>query len=36
MKITFDEKALFKITSKREEHMMEALHDYLDSMYFAN
>ncbi len=36
MKIEFDSQVLFKITSKQEEAMMAALHDYLDHMFFAN
>ncbi len=36
MKIRFNQDVLFSLTSKEEEKMLEALHDYLDNMYFAN
>ncbi len=36
MKIVLNKDVLFSITSKEEEAMMAALHDYLDYMFFAN
>jgi hypothetical protein len=36
MRISLDTDVLFWLTSKDEERMMNALHDYLDNMYFAN
>lgn len=36
MKVTFNKDVLFSLTSKEEEQMLEALHEYLDYMFFAN
>ena len=36
MKVAMNSRVLFNLTSKKEEAMMAALHDYLDHMYFAN
>ena len=36
MRISLDTDVLFWLTSKDEERLMNALHDYLDNMYFAN
>jgi hypothetical protein len=36
MKITFNSDVLFSLTSAEEEKMLEALHEYLDNMFFAN
>ena len=36
MKITFNADVLFSLTSAEEEKMLEALHEYLDNMFFAN
>ncbi len=36
MKVTFNKDVLFSLTSKEEEKMLEALHEYLDYMFFAN
>ncbi len=36
MKIRFNENVLFSLTTKEEEQMLEALHEYLDYMFFAN
>lgn len=36
MKVTFDTDVLFSLTSKEEEQMLAALHEYLDFMFFAN
>ena len=36
MKITFNKEVLFSLTSQEEERMLEALHEYLDNMFFAN
>lgn len=35
MRISVDTDVLFWLTSKEEEKLMTALHDYLDYMYFA-
>ena len=36
MKISFNTDVLFSLTSREEERMLEALHEYLDNMFFAN
>lgn len=36
MKIVLNKPVLFDITTREEEDMMAALHDYLDFMFFAN
>ncbi len=35
MKVTLTGHVLFKTTNKEEERMLEALHEYLDFMYFC-
>jgi len=36
MKISFNSNVLFNLTSKSEEKLLAALHEYFDNMYFAN
>lgn len=36
MKVELNSSVLFNLTSKKEEALMDALHEYLDNMFFAN